>query len=164
MSINCEMISAIANVVTAVTAMGSAWRYFFVSKMPLNLTARGPHKYDQRENGTLVSSYVYSYKVTNSGNVDIQISKMILKRKAKWAPKLWSSFGYFSVPDAVWNLKLPYRLGAGCTDSNIVIGIERVDVGPHMLVIKEYGSWRSAKFMLPELDIEPPEDAPRGAG
>lgn len=138
-------IATLSGPVTALSAAIAVWRYFFVAKIPLNLsvanTFHGMTSNDGKQTGTTVS---YNFSLTNYDRNDVQIAKFILERKL---------FGFLwrkASRHPIQSNQVPFRLApAGQTE--IWITVDRAQTGIYRLIVREYGSRRSAKFMLSEL-------------
>jgi hypothetical protein len=133
----------------AISAGIAVWRYAFVARLPINLTIAEKSIGEEYDNGALQSStFSYYFKLFSFGDTDIHIGKMTLKKRKPFC---------FHI-DKGGNVKpfvpLPARLSPGGT-MDIVVTIDRIDLGNKILTIREYGSRRKAKFFLPELEHSP---------
>lgn len=136
-----QWIEAMSGLVTAGSAVIAVWRYFFAVDLPINLTVPNTFLGKTSSNGQSTGTSVsYNYRLTNSGSRDIPIGKFVLRKRFRlfWRKARNSQIDFGPLPHRV--------LPNGNMDGWITI--ERAAMGTYCLMVREYGSRRSAKFMF----------------
>lgn len=138
-------VEAIATLVGAAAGLFAVWRYFLVLDVDVTAYKAEALQGEEYVNGIPQGpSITFVYRITNYGSRELCIgSTKVQRRIALSSPIPWKTIVYFFVENPV---RLPPYQSV-----EIPFTIRASELGVYWLRVREYGSLRSRKLMLPEL-------------